>query len=52
MNTKNERNSNDDRLPEEIKSNNINLNAGTEGHMLHNDTEKIQRDQATAPKIY
>ncbi|MDO9469247.1 MAG: DUF4115 domain-containing protein [Nitrosomonas sp.] len=51
MNTKNERNSNDDRLPEEIKSNNINLNAGTEGHMLHNDTEKIQQDQATSENI-
>ncbi|WP_292928766.1 RodZ domain-containing protein [Nitrosomonas sp.] len=47
----NEKNSNDDRLPEEIKSNNINLNAGTEGHMLHNDTGKIQKDQATSENI-
>lgn len=51
MNTMNEKNSNDDRLPEEIKSNNINLNAGTEGHMLHNDTEKIQQDQVTSENI-
>ncbi|MBY0484785.1 MAG: DUF4115 domain-containing protein [Nitrosomonas sp.] len=51
MNTMNEKNSNDDRLPEEIKSNNINLNAGTEGHMLHNDTGKIQKDQATSENI-
>ena len=51
MNTMNEKNSNDDQLPEDIKSNNINLNAGTEGHMLHNDTEKIQRDQATSDNI-
>ena len=51
MNTMNEKNSNDDQLPEDIKSNNINLNAGTEGHILHNDTEKIQRDQATSDNI-
>ncbi|MEK7708650.1 MAG: RodZ domain-containing protein [Pseudomonadota bacterium] len=51
MNTMNQKNSNDDRLPEGIKSNNINLNAGTEGHMLHNDTEKIQQDQATSENI-
>ncbi len=51
MNMMNEKNSNDDHLPEDIKSNNINLDAGTESHILHNDTEKIQRDQATSNNI-
>jgi cytoskeleton protein RodZ len=51
MNTINEKNSKDDRLPEDIKSISINLNAGTESHILHNDTEKIQQDQATRENI-
>ena len=51
MNTTNEKNSNDDQLPENIKSNNINLNVGTERHTLHNDPEKIQQDQAASESI-
>lgn len=46
MNTTNEQNSNTDQLPENIKSNNINLNVGTARHTLHNDPEKMQQDQA------
>jgi len=51
MNTMNEKNGKDDQLLEDIKSNNINLNAGTESHILHNDTKKIQQDQAMSENI-